>query len=129
MPHLILPGGKPHPGESSLDCLHREIQEELGPVIPTGVIYLGTYISAAAVAPGEPPATVEVEVYLGEISGHALASGEIAELVWFHPASDTSLLAPSLADLILPDLARRGLLVSDGKIPETDTSLHPRGCK
>ena len=123
LPHLILPGGKPHPGESSLDCLQREVQEELGPVTLTNLNYLETYTSPAAVAPGEPPAIVEIIVYSGEISGHAVASGEIAELVWFYPGSDTSVVAPSLTDLIIPDLARRGLVVSDGKIPETDTSF------
>jgi 8-oxo-dGTP diphosphatase len=105
LPHLILPGGKPHPGESSFDCLHREIQEELGPVTATNLRYFGTYTSPAAVAPGTPPATVEIELYLGELIGEAIASGEIAELVWFDLSGDPALLAPSLANLIVPELS------------------------
>jgi 8-oxo-dGTP pyrophosphatase MutT (NUDIX family) len=105
LPHLILPGGKPHPGESSRACLHRELQEELGPVIATNLTYYATYTSPAAVAPGAPPAVVEIELYLGELIGEAIASGEIAELVWFDLSGDPALLAPSLANMILPDLA------------------------
>jgi 8-oxo-dGTP pyrophosphatase MutT (NUDIX family) len=102
--YLILPGGKPYPGESSIDCLRREIQEELGPVTVTSSRYFATYTSPAAVAPGAPPAVVEIELYLGEVTGEAIASGEIAELVWFDLSGDAELLAPSLANLILPDL-------------------------
>ncbi|HEX4230102.1 MAG TPA: NUDIX domain-containing protein [Bryobacteraceae bacterium] len=105
LPYLILPGGKANPGESSLDCLHREIQEELGPVTATNLRYFGTYTSPAAVAPGAPPAIIEIELYLGELIGEPIASGEIAQLIWFDLSGDRALLAPSLANLIVPDLS------------------------
>lgn len=110
LPHLILPGGKPYPGESSIDCLRREIQEELGPVLATDLRYLATYTSPAALAPGEAPAIVEIELYLGALTGEPMASGELAELVWFNPAGNGSACAPSIRNLILPDLLERGLL-------------------
>ena len=106
LPHLILPGGKPELGESSIDCLQREVREELGQVTVAKLNYFGTYTSAAAVAPGEPPGVVEIELYLGQITGEATASGEIAELVWFGASDDPTQLAPSLANFILPDLRK-----------------------
>lgn len=125
LPHLILPGGKPHPDESSLDCLQREIHEELGPAIADNLTYYATYTSPAAMAPGEPSAVVEIELYLGDLTGNLTASGEIAELVWFDATDNAAQLAPSLANLILPDLRERGLLVTNGQIPELNTYFNP----
>jgi len=79
-------------------------------VLSVSLSYLGIYTSPAAMAPGEAPATIEIKLYSGELTGEPIASGEIAELVWFDPREDTSSLAPSIANLILPDLLERGLL-------------------
>ena len=38
------------------------------------------------------------------------AAADIKELVWFGADDDPALLAPSLGDLIFPELVRRGLL-------------------
>jgi len=47
------PGGKPEPGESALDALLREVQEEVGVTLdPSGVEPLGTFEDAAANEPG-----------------------------------------------------------------------------
>ena len=102
---LILPGGCIEPGESHLECLRREIAEELGDVTLSGEQCLGTYESDAAGG-----GTVRIELYGGSLTGEPRASSEIAELVWFSPADDKRILAPSIRDLILPDLIARGLL-------------------
>src|ERR1700723_3053328 len=106
-PLLILPGGCREPGESSMDCLSRELREELGDVAVSAVEYIGIYSDQAA---GSEPKTVRIELYGAELCGEPTAQSEIAELVWFGAEDDRALLAPSIANKILPDLLSRGLL-------------------
>ena len=104
---LILPGGTLEPGESAEDALRRECREELGDVGISQLIRLGAYESSAA---GEDDKTVRIELYSGQLHGTPTACSEIAELVWFGPQDDPALLAPSLRNIIFPDLRRRGLI-------------------
>jgi 8-oxo-dGTP diphosphatase len=108
---LILPGGKPEPGESALDCLRREVAEELGPAVQVSSLrYLGTYSDIAAGSSPGQPRTVEIALYQGELHGTPEARSEVAEVVWFGSSSDRTQLAPSLANKIVPDLVSRGIL-------------------
>ncbi len=104
---LILPGGCLEAGESALDCLRRELGEELGEVRVSGLSYVGTYSDRAA---GNPDKTVRIELYRGELEGEAAPHSEIRELVWFGEGDDWAQLAPSLVNRILPDLIARGIL-------------------
>lgn len=103
---LILPGGVMEAGESAEECLHREVREELGVNRLLEVSFLGRYESPAAV----PGKTVQVDLYWGVLAEEPRAESEIKELVWFGDGDDAAQLAPSLRDLILPDLIRRGTL-------------------
>lgn len=104
---LILPGGCKEPGESPLQCLLRELREELGGVTLEAPEFVGTYTDIAA---GAPAKTVRVELYQGTLLGEPEPHAEIRELVWFGEADDAGQLAPSLVNTIFPDLLARGLL-------------------
>ena len=92
---LILPGGKPERGEDDLTALSREIDEELGCTLdPQHIRYLGTFRDRAA---GLAETEVVVKLYAGTLVGDPVPRGEIEQLLWFNPRTDTStVLAPSL---------------------------------
>jgi 8-oxo-dGTP diphosphatase len=107
---LILPGGCREPGESAVECLSRELREELGEVAARAVELVGVYTDRAAGPVAAQPKTVRIELYQAELIGDPAPHSEIAELVWFGERDDRARLAPSIAHKILPDLLARGIL-------------------
>jgi 8-oxo-dGTP diphosphatase len=105
-PFLILPGGKPRAGESDIEALRREIEEELSCQLDESTLkHLGDYEDELV---DDSERRVHVRLYVGELSGTPRPSAEIGELVW-HPIGDLKeqSLAPSLRNQILGDLAGR----------------------
>lgn len=104
---LILPGGCKEPGETSVECLLRELHEELGDVQVEALEYLGTYSDRAA---GDESKTVQIELYASNLKGDPHPQSEIRELVWFSPEGSWDPVAPSIRNQIFPDLQRRGII-------------------
>nr|CEL21284.1 NTP pyrophosphohydrolases including oxidative damage repair enzymes [Kibdelosporangium sp. MJ126-NF4]CTQ96149.1 NTP pyrophosphohydrolases including oxidative damage repair enzymes [Kibdelosporangium sp. MJ126-NF4] len=76
-----LPGGKREPGETDIDTLTREIDEELAVTIDRATAaHLGTF---QAQAHGKAEGViVRMTCYTAEHKGTPTASNEIAEVIW-----------------------------------------------
>ncbi|SET20968.1 NUDIX hydrolase [Stigmatella erecta] len=76
-----LPGGKRDPGETDIDTLAREVEEELSVRIkPETVSHFGTF---EAQAHGKSEGVqVKMTCYLADFEGELSPASEIAELVW-----------------------------------------------
>jgi 8-oxo-dGTP pyrophosphatase MutT (NUDIX family) len=107
---LILPGGRIETGESDLECLARELHEELGEVALQNVEYVGTYEDRAALDDPTVVKTLRIALYRGDLVGTPAPASEVTDLVWFGPDSDVAELTPIFVNRILPDLLTRGIL-------------------
>jgi len=107
-PYFINPGGKYEGSESTLDCLKRELKEELGVEILSYNHY-NTYNIPEAVHSGLP---LSLELYKVEISGDIKPLSEIEETQWLSKEEFNSKkfnLAPSF-NIFVPDLIKDELL-------------------
>lgn len=99
----ILAGGKPEPGETDEQALHREVLEEVGRHV-AGEEPLLICRSPAADRPGDE---VELIAFVGAINGEPVASQEIEEIRWIDIDAPEVPIAPSIADHVLPALRER----------------------
>lgn len=83
----ILPGGKPEPGESDLDCLQREIKEELPGLEVLNVRYLRQF-EGTTPHTGD---TLAAKVYFADVGGEASASAEVNAVEWVEYPEDYNL--------------------------------------
>jgi 8-oxo-dGTP diphosphatase len=102
---FYLPGGKPEPEEGQLECLERELGEELG----VGIAAAEPFAEVRA------PAALEgvdmwMSVFLTRLAGEPAPAAEIAALRWW-PESPRLGLAPAVRDCVIPRLQAVGHLV------------------
>ncbi|MFC3994936.1 NUDIX domain-containing protein [Nocardiopsis sediminis] len=103
-----IPGGKRESGESDVQTLLREVEEELAvSILPATVAFLGTY---EAQAHGHPDGVVvRMSCYTGDYRGDLAADSEIEEVVWLSHA-DRGRVSP-VDQVIFDDLNASGLLM------------------
>jgi 8-oxo-dGTP diphosphatase len=99
---FYLPGGKPEPGEAALECLGRELREELG----VGIVAAEPFSEVRA------PAALEggemwMSVFLTRLAGAPAPAAEIAALRWW-PEWPALGLAPAVRDCVIPRLRVAG---------------------
>jgi len=101
------PGGKREEGESDLDCLKRELSEELNVKVVSGKFFR-EYV---APSPYNADVITESHVYLIEISGKIKTGKEIREFVWMSKQEYKNNKYPLIAttrEKIIPDLIKAG---------------------
>ena len=100
---FMLAGGKLDPGETPLEALHREIEEELGCGIACTAQPLGRFSAPAAF---EPDQIVEAELFAVALDGGIRLAAEIEEIVWHDPNDLDSRPLAALVRLHALPLAR-----------------------
>ena len=79
-------GGKLENDESEIECLRREVKEEISASIITNSLkFLHEFEGSAH---GKENTTVNINLYTGEIIGEPMASNEIAEVQYFDASVD-----------------------------------------
>jgi len=100
--HLILPGGKVESDESEIECLNRELFEELQ-VHPVNSS-LKPYHTFVGQTAEERNREIRMKTYFGEIDGTPSPSSEIDSFFWCPLSESHADASPLLSTQIIPCL-------------------------
>ena len=104
---LLMPGGKPEKGEEPLECLKREIMEELNAEIDMDTLkHLGKFEDIAA----DNESIITMILYQAELKTKPKPCKDIEKLVWFSAKSNPEKLSPVIRNKILPYLKAVGII-------------------
>lgn len=101
-------GGKIEEGESDVDCLKREVKEEVGCSLNESSIKFLTEFED--VAHGKEDTLVNIKMYKGKLSGTPKPCSEVVEIGWFDSTSDKKHLAVIAQRTIFPWLKKHGYI-------------------
>ena len=101
-------GGKIKEGELDLDCLKREVWEEVGCKIDEDSVKFLTVFED--VAHGKDETLLNLRFYEGKLLGEPKPSSEIVEIGWFDTKSDKKHLSLIAQRTIFPWLRDRGYI-------------------
>ena len=102
----ITPGGKIEPQETDMECLEREVQEEISCSVEN-LVYFGTFNGTT------PEGYLHQKCYFGNLVGKIALnpSDTINGYSWIDRNSAGNIpLGPMLKDQIIPELMKRGLM-------------------
>jgi len=103
----LMPGGKLEE-KSDIECLQREIKEELDCELDLDSLELiGEYTDVAAT----PGRDVMIRLYKGKLVGNPIPSTEIGALHWIGKEDATNQkVSPIIKNKIIPDLVVKGII-------------------
>ena len=85
-------GGKPDKGENDLDCIEREVEEEISAKVSVGSIrYLASF---KEISHDKPDTVVNLKLYFGKILSEPVVANEIAEYKYIDTKSHEKHMSP-----------------------------------
>ena len=106
---FIMPGGQLDEGENDLNCLSREIKEELNVNLDlNSLIFINEYNDIAS---GDLTKDVSIRLYQGKILGIPKPSSEIINYYWIGKEDiGNKRVSPIIRNKIIPDIVKKNII-------------------
>lgn len=103
--HFYAVGGKLEPGETDIQCLHRETSEEIGCQV-TSQRYYKTFVGPST----DNLKAVVMICFFVELDKEPIPSSEIEELLWVDSYTTKDMIGSMLHDYVIPSLKADNLV-------------------